>query len=56
MYWKRAGKNEYLIRTSPSNSQKSLGPKSAETEAIHQKFVARKVLRLIFSGAKPAFC
>lgn len=42
MYWKRAGQNEYLIRTSPSNSQKSLGPKSAETEAIHQKFFARK--------------
>lgn len=42
MYWKRSGQAEYLIRTSPSNSQKSLGPKSAETEAIHQGFFARK--------------
>ena len=25
MYWKRTGQTEYLIRTSPSNSQKALG-------------------------------
>lgn len=42
MYWKSQGQAEYLIRTSTRNSQKSLGPRSAETEAIYQKFIARK--------------
>lgn len=42
MYWKHHGQTSYLIRTSARNSQKSLGPRSAETEAIYQKFTARK--------------
>jgi len=42
MYWKRQGKSEYLIRTSVKNAQKSLGPRSPETEAIHSKFTERK--------------
>lgn len=42
MYWKRSGQIEYLIRTSPANAQKSLGPRNAETEAIHARFFARK--------------
>ena len=42
MYWKRQGKAEYLIRTSPKNAQKSLGPRSEETEAIYTNFVERK--------------
>ncbi len=42
MYWKHQGKTEYLIRTSPSNSQKSLGPRSPETENIYGKFTERK--------------
>ncbi len=42
MYWKAQGKSEYLIRTSPSNAQKSLGPRSAETESVYQRFVERK--------------
>lgn len=42
MYWKRQGKTEYLIRTTPSNSQKSLGPRSPETESIYKKFTERK--------------
>ncbi len=42
MYWKPQGKTDYLIRTSPSNSQKSLGPRSPETESIHGKFTERK--------------
>jgi hypothetical protein len=39
MYWKAQGRKDYLIRTSTStrNSQKSLGPRSAETETIYQK-------------------
>jgi hypothetical protein len=42
MYWKRQGKTSYLIRTSPRNAQKSLGPRSLETESIHQRFSERK--------------
>lgn len=42
MYWKLQGKTEYLIRTSPKNSQTSLGARSSETEAIFDKFVATK--------------
>jgi len=42
MYWRRTGATEYLIRTSRSNAQKSLGPRSAETEAIYDKFFERK--------------
>ncbi len=43
MYWKPSGQTDYLIRTSPTNSQKSLGPRSSETESIYTAFVARKV-------------
>lgn len=42
MYWKSGGKTEYLIRTSPANSQKSLGPRNPETEAIYKRFMVRK--------------
>ena len=42
MYWKRSAKADYLIRTSPTNSQKSLGVRSAETEAIYERFTAKK--------------
>lgn len=42
MYWKSQGKTDYLIRTSLSNSQKSLGPRSPETEDIYRKFTERK--------------
>ena len=43
MYWKPQGKTDYLIRTSPTNSQKSLGPRSQDTEDNYKKFTARKV-------------
>ncbi|HQB39535.1 MAG TPA: GSU2403 family nucleotidyltransferase fold protein, partial [Deltaproteobacteria bacterium] len=42
MYWKRQGKTEYLIRTSHSNAQKSIGPRSEKTEQIYQNFTTRK--------------
>lgn len=42
MYWKRQGKADYLVRTSPKNAQKSLGPRTDETQAIFDKFIARK--------------
>lgn len=42
MYWKKQGVGEYLIRTGTRNTQKSLGPRSADTEAIYTRFVERK--------------
>lgn len=42
MYWKRQGKTDYLVRTAVTNAQKSLGPRSPETEAIYRSFVERK--------------
>lgn len=42
MYWKAQGKTDYLIRTSPKNAQKSLGPRSPDTESIYQRFTERK--------------
>ena len=42
MYWKTQNGKDYLIRTSPSNAQKSLGPRSPDTEDIHSRFVERK--------------
>lgn len=42
MFWKRKGGKEYLIRTSTSNAQKSLGPRSEETDKIYENFVQRK--------------
>lgn len=42
MYWKKQGDKEYLVRTSSSNAQKSLGPRSPKTEEIYEKFVERK--------------
>lgn len=42
MYWRRTGQHEYLIRTSSTNSQKSLGRRTPETEAIYNKFFETK--------------
>lgn len=42
MYWRQTRGKEYLIRTSASNSQKSLGARTPETEAIYSRFVERK--------------
>jgi hypothetical protein len=42
MYWKHQGKGDYLIRTSVTNVQKSLGPRSTETEALYAGFMGRK--------------
>ena len=43
MYWKRQGEYEYLVKTSPDNRQRRIGPRSAETEKTYQEFNARKV-------------
>ncbi|MDE2418421.1 MAG: hypothetical protein KGN32_11510 [Burkholderiales bacterium] len=42
MVWKTVENKDYLIRTSPSGGQKSLGRRSAETEAMYQTFVSKK--------------
>jgi hypothetical protein len=42
MVWKTQERRSYLIRKSPSGAQKSLGPRGAETEAIHDSFQQRK--------------
>lgn len=42
MYWKTQGGADYLVRSSARNAQKSLGPRSVETEAIYASFMQRK--------------
>jgi hypothetical protein len=42
MYWKRQGEYEYLVKTSPDNRQRRVGPRSAETEKIYLEFNTRK--------------
>lgn len=42
MYWQNKNGTDYLIRTSIDNSQKSLGRRTKENEAIYEKFVERK--------------
>lgn len=42
MYWRTSKGKRYLIRTSATGAQHSLGPDSTENRAIHERFVARK--------------
>lgn len=42
MVWRTVKGHEYLIRTGADGSQKSLGPRSKETEGIYAKFTKRK--------------
>ena len=42
MIWREIHGKRYLIRTSASGGQKSLGPASPETEAIAERFFSRK--------------
>lgn len=44
MVWKTVEGKDYLIRTGTTGSQKSLGRRSAETEAMFDSFVAKKQL------------
>jgi hypothetical protein len=50
MYWQTKHGKDYLIRTSASNSQKSLGPRSPENEDIYRRFIERKELALTQSS------
>ncbi|HSW17322.1 MAG TPA: GSU2403 family nucleotidyltransferase fold protein [Ramlibacter sp.] len=42
MVWKAVKGRDYLVRKSAAGSQKSLGPRTAETEAMYQSFQGRK--------------
>lgn len=42
MYWKHQGEYEYLVKTSPDNRQRRVGPRSPETEKIYAEFTVRK--------------
>ncbi|MGF6604018.1 hypothetical protein P3T23_008773 [Paraburkholderia sp. GAS448] len=42
MYWKTQHDRDYLIRTTPTNAQKSLGPRTEETENTYARFMERK--------------
>lgn len=42
MYWHKGPGAGYLVRTSPAGSEKSLGPRSAHTEALYEAFQHRK--------------
>ncbi len=42
MFWRTQGNADYLIRESSAGAQKSLGPRSEETQAIHERFKRRK--------------
>lgn len=43
MRWKNQNGTDYLIRVSTTGNNKSLGPRTEETEKIHDNFVARKI-------------
>lgn len=43
MVWKTVKDNDYLIRTSSTGGQKGLGRRSAETEAMYDSFVSKKM-------------
>jgi hypothetical protein len=42
MFWRSMASGEYLIRTSPSGAQKSLGRRSEQTEAMFASFTTRR--------------
>lgn len=44
MHWQSKSGHDYLFRTSVRGAQKSLGPRSAETEQIYENFTKRKKL------------
>ncbi|NNM65696.1 MAG: hypothetical protein HKL99_14025 [Burkholderiales bacterium] len=42
MFWREQSGRQYLIRRSTTGGQTSLGPRSLETEALFERFTARK--------------
>lgn len=42
MVWKEVGGRAYLVRKSAAGAQKSLGPRTPETESMYQRFQERK--------------
>ena len=45
MYWKRQGDYEYLVKTSPDNRQRRIGPRSPESFVEFKRWMAAKVPR-----------
>jgi hypothetical protein len=43
MVWKTVDGKTYLIRTSPSGGQRSLGRRSADTEVVYQNFMEKNI-------------
>ncbi len=55
MYWHKGPGTDYLVRTSPAGNEKSLGPRSAQTEAMYASFRDRKAMaQARLSGLKAA--
>jgi hypothetical protein len=55
MVWKTVDDKDYLIRTSTTGGQKSLGRRSAETESMYGSFIAKKqAVEERLSGLKAA--
>lgn len=42
MFWRLQNGSEYLIRTSATGLQKSLGPKTADLQIVYERFMQRK--------------
>jgi hypothetical protein len=42
MYWKATGATQSLVKTSPDNRQRRLGPRNSQTESIYAEFKQRK--------------
>lgn len=42
LFWREVGGRDYLIRGNSAGGQTSLGPRTPDTEAIHQRFVSNK--------------
>jgi hypothetical protein len=42
MVWKTVNDKDYLIRTSVTGGQKSLGRRSAQTQGMYDSFIAKK--------------
>ncbi len=42
MFWREVGTQRYLIRVAATGAQKSLGPHTAELQAVYDRFIERK--------------
>jgi len=56
MFWRSRGDRQYLVHRQANRDERSLGPRSPETERSHQSFQARKqeIKRIV--AATPRIC